>query len=129
MKRSGLRGVSFNRKRCCGSDKARHDRLLVHAVSPNAFLIRSDQKWTLRTEFVAHSRTCLPGFPNRPFDRQAPPQRVIIRRFPAMLPQPRHPPRLVRSHRPHRPGWGEGGMGQVYRAWDIKLNAAQENTV
>ena len=23
MKRSGLPGVSFNRKRCCGSDKAR----------------------------------------------------------------------------------------------------------
>lgn len=29
MKRSGLRGVSFNRKHCCGSDKARRDRLLV----------------------------------------------------------------------------------------------------
>ena len=33
MKRSGLRGVSFNRKRCCGSDKARHDRLLVRRLS------------------------------------------------------------------------------------------------
>ena len=32
MKRSGLRGVSFNRKRCCGSDKARHDRLLVRTA-------------------------------------------------------------------------------------------------
>ena len=26
MKRSGLRGVNFNRKRCCGSDKNSHVR-------------------------------------------------------------------------------------------------------
>ena len=37
MKRSGLRGVSFNRKRCCGSDKARRDRLLVPSLGHRAF--------------------------------------------------------------------------------------------